>query len=79
MFLEEGTSGARQRDGAFIAANRHVECEDCHSPHGSGKNKHPVGTNAITLNNPMNGATGVEPTPFSFTPRASTQAPFSRR
>jgi len=35
---------------AYLAANRHVECTDCHNVH------------AATASNPLNGAPGIDPT-----------------
>jgi predicted CXXCH cytochrome family protein len=34
-------------DQAWISANKHVECEDCHSAHGAGATTHSIKTNTI--------------------------------
>ena len=44
---------------AYISANKHVECNDCHAPHAAGKNDHTTATNTIAANSPLSGATGV--------------------
>lgn len=33
---------------AYIAANKHVECADCHDPHGAGNTTHTNGTNLVS-------------------------------
>lgn len=33
---------------AYIAANKHVECADCHDPHAAGQTKHAAKTNAVS-------------------------------
>jgi predicted CXXCH cytochrome family protein len=49
----------------YISANKHVECEDCHSPHAAGKTNDTVGGangNAIGASSPVAGVTGIAPT-----------------
>ncbi|MDO9556443.1 MAG: cytochrome c3 family protein [Coriobacteriia bacterium] len=44
---------------AYISANKHVECEDCHNPHAAGDTNHSVGTNLINQSNsPLAGVSG---------------------
>lgn len=33
---------------AYISANKHIECDDCHNPHAAGATKHTQGTNAVS-------------------------------
>lgn len=44
---------------AYISANKHVECADCHDPHMAQKTVHTAGTNAIAATSPLNGIEGV--------------------
>ena len=49
---------------AYIAANKHIECADCHNPHHAGNANRPQAsggspTNAIGTNSPIGGASGV--------------------
>lgn len=37
----------------------HVECADCHNPHGAGKTLHTAPTNAVTSTSPLYGTGGV--------------------
>jgi len=52
----------------FSGARRHVDCTDCHNPHGAagtgapGTGLHAPGTNAILPNSVLVGVPGVEPT-----------------
>jgi hypothetical protein len=46
---------------AYLGANKHVECEDCHNPHVAGKTAHVLGTNAIATDSPLAGVSGAEP------------------
>jgi predicted CXXCH cytochrome family protein len=54
---------------AYLSANKHVECNDCHNPHAvqrglhSGNTAHiSARTNLIPDSGPLTGASGVEPT-----------------
>ena len=49
---------------AYIAANKHIECADCHNPHHAGNANRPQSTggsptNAIGTNSPIGGVSGV--------------------
>ena len=59
-----GTEGVHSKDEprvkdplAFSAANRHVECADCHNPHLAGAGNHTVGSNYAF--GPQQGVWGV--------------------
>jgi len=45
---------------AYISANKHVECADCHNSHSAKPGNHTLGS--ATLANALAGATGAEPT-----------------
>jgi hypothetical protein len=54
---------------AYLSANKHVECNDCHNPHDSERGLHASNevhiaarTNLISDSGPLNGALGIEPT-----------------
>jgi thermitase len=47
--------------GNFGGANRHVECEDCHSPHSSSRSAVPGSNLAPAVQQEMYLSTGVEP------------------
>ncbi len=42
-------------------ARRHVDCSDCHNPHGATAGLHAAGTNAILTGGALAGVSGVEP------------------
>ena len=44
--------------GAYIAANRHVECEDCHNPHATKAGAKPA-SNSNLVWGPLTGVSGV--------------------
>lgn len=50
---------ATDENFAYISANKHVECADCHAPHAAQGTDHTAGTNAIAATSPLAGATGV--------------------
>jgi len=61
------TSGVHRPDEsqAYISANKHVECEDCHNVHAAGATNHTVGGingNAIGTSSPLYGVWGQDPT-----------------
>lgn len=73
---------------AYISANKHVECEDCHNPHAAGKVTHNeaagsgIGSNAINqANSPLAGVQGLSvgaftsewTSPASYTPGTATK------
>ena len=54
---------------AYLSANKHVECNDCHDPHDAKRGLHASNevhiaarTNLISDSGPLTGALGVEPT-----------------
>ncbi len=44
---------------AYISANKHVECADCHDPHAAKGTSHTAGTNTIAGTSPLTNAAGV--------------------
>lgn len=55
-------------DRAYLSANKHVECNDCHNPHTAEPGLHSgnlahvaAGTNLVADSGPLLGAFGVEP------------------
>lgn len=55
-------------DRAYLSANKHVECNDCHNPHAAEPGLHSsnqahvsAGTNLISASGALKGAFGVEP------------------
>ncbi len=57
-------TGSNFQSGAFIGANRHISCEDCHSVHEAGKTKHvATAASAITNTSPLFGVWGVSAPP----------------
>ncbi|MEW5801498.1 MAG: hypothetical protein AB1847_05260 [bacterium] len=61
----------KEETRVYLSANKHVECDDCHNPHGAANNLHnELATNAglhlaavtnETAGGPLKGAFGVEP------------------
>ncbi len=49
-----------EENGAYIGANKHVECEDCHSPHAAKAGLHTQGSNVAGA--VLTGAPGFQPT-----------------
>jgi predicted CXXCH cytochrome family protein len=47
----------------FSGARRHVDCADCHNPHGAGPGLHAPGTNQVTAG-VLAGVDGVEPSSY---------------
>jgi predicted CXXCH cytochrome family protein len=58
----------------FAGARRHVDCADCHNPHGvsnhgtPGSGLHTVGTNVIDTASVLTGVAGVEPSAWPVPP-----------
>ena len=59
-YVSASDSGSENQ--AYINANKHVECEDCHDAHAAGLTPHVAGTNAVTPSSPLYGSTGEVPT-----------------
>jgi hypothetical protein len=57
-------------DGKFLGANRHINCLDCHNTHEAGRTNHAAGTNTVTAQSPLRGASGLV-----FTPPSTAWAP----
>ncbi|MEW6378758.1 MAG: hypothetical protein AB1611_04005 [bacterium] len=62
----------KEETRAYLSANKHVECNDCHNPHAADSGLHnelasnaglhlASGTNEIASSGPLKGAFGIEP------------------
>jgi hypothetical protein len=58
----------------YISNNKHVECEDCHNVHATGKTKHTVGTNLVSdVLKGVSGAIATYPGPSSYSSGTATK------
>lgn len=66
------TTEVRTSPTNFSGARRHVDCSDCHNPHGAATGLHVAGTNQIGAG-VLAGVSGVEPSayPAALAPTAS--------
>jgi hypothetical protein len=49
---------------SYLAANKHVACNDCHDPHMAGQTAHTLGTNTVVPasgQGPLEGVSGADP------------------
>jgi predicted CXXCH cytochrome family protein len=55
---------ARASPTNFSGGRRHVDCSDCHNPHGVAGSRHTPGSNLIQAGGMLSGASGVEPAAY---------------